>query len=175
MGKGLSSSSSSFVKFTLTTSDLLSFLVFCCCLKMLFSTNSYQPAKAWCWVGQWYWRSWSRSNFNLNTDREILYINKCLLIYKGKGFKVGFSNQNHFLHCSISVFIVIMKWRCFSLSSAEKSIIYFFLSLSILAFWCERQIFISLMILLKSFYNVVKTYDINAYFSLTKFHLESET
>lgn len=51
----------------------------------------------------------------------------------------------------------------------------FFLTLSILAFWCEKQTFINLQILLKSLYSVVnKTYDIRSYLSFTEFHLEFE-
>lgn len=50
VGKGLGSSSSALVKFTLTISDLLSFLVFCCCLKAPGPTSPRQPAEAWCWV-----------------------------------------------------------------------------------------------------------------------------
>lgn len=81
MSIGVCSSTSPFVQFTRVVSDLLSSLVFrcCCCLKMLFPTNLCQPPKA-CWVWQRHLRNGSRSNFNSNTDVDMLY--RYLLIYK---------------------------------------------------------------------------------------------
>lgn len=53
-----------------------------------------------------------------------------------EGFEVGFSEQNNCLQGSLSVFVVIMKQRCFSLSSIERANqkhMNVFLTLSILA------------------------------------------
>lgn len=109
MSKGLSLSSSPFVKFTLTISDLLSVLVFyCCCLKMLLPTNFYQLPEAGCWVCQRHLRKGGRYNFSFNIDAEVWV---SLHLQKREGCKVGFCKQNSFLHGFISVFGVIMKWR----------------------------------------------------------------